>query len=200
MQASFDYQWRDEYRAASGESRSPLTADPIDVGSDGHGTIWQNHSLDVPFRQETTNWNGRLLARYTLPYGVAVSGNVRYQSGWPWAPIQRVSIPGSGTQAIFLSNLDENRSEAVTLADFRIEKAFELGNGSAPHRDGGRVQRLELQRGHELQPPYRLQLQRRDCRARPARGQDRASPDFLTAGGETHVSAETGEAPGRRGA
>ena len=130
VQASFDYQWRDEFRAAAGESRSPLTADPIDVGSDGHGTIWQNHSLEVPFRQETTNWNGRLLARYTLPYGIALSGNVRYQSGWPWAPIQRVPVPGSGTQAIFLSNLDENRSEAVTLADFRVEKGFEFGNGA----------------------------------------------------------------------
>ena len=130
VQASFDYQWRDEFRAASGESRSPLTADPIDVGSDGHGTVWQNHSLDVPFRQETTNWNGRLLARYSLPYGVAVSGNIRYQSGWPWAPIQRVSIPGSGTQPVFLSNLDENRSDDVTIADFRIEKGFDIGNGA----------------------------------------------------------------------
>ena len=130
VQASFDYQWRDEYRAASGESRSPLTADPLDVGSDGHGTIWQNHSLETPFRQQTTNWNGRLLARYALPYGAALSGNLRYQSGWPWAPIQRVSIPGSGTQPVFLSNLDENRSEDVTLADLRLEKAFALGSGA----------------------------------------------------------------------
>ena len=124
VHASFDYQWRDEFRAAAGESTSPLTADPIDVGSDGHGTIWQNHSLDVDFRQETTNWNGRLLARYTFPWDLAVSANVRYQSGWPWAPIQRVSIPGSGTQAIFLSKLGENRSENTTLVDVRIEKGF----------------------------------------------------------------------------
>ncbi len=126
IQASFDYQWRDEHRAAAGESTSPLTADPIDVGSDGHGTIWQNHSLDVDFRQKTTNWNGRLLARYAFGWGAALSANLRYQSGWPWAPIQTVSVPGSGTQRVFLSNLDENRSEDTTLLDVRIEKAFDF--------------------------------------------------------------------------
>lgn len=124
LQASFDYQWRDEFRAAAGESTSPLTADPIDVGSDGHGAVWQNHSLEVDFRQQTTNWNGRLLARYALDWGAAVSANLRYQSGWPWAPIQTVAVPGSGTQRVFLSDLDENRSEDTTLLDLRLEKSF----------------------------------------------------------------------------
>ena len=128
LQGSFDYQWRDEFRAAGGENRSPLFADPLVVGSGGHGRIWQNHSLDVDARQATTNWGARLLARYTLPYDLGVSGNVRHQSGWPYAPIQRVDIPGTGTnQPIFLTDLSQNRSENVTMVDLRFDKAFAVG-------------------------------------------------------------------------
>ena len=128
LQASFDYQWRDEFRAAGGENRSPLFADPLVVGSGGHGRIWQNHSLDVDGRQATTNWGARLLARYTLPYDVGLSANVRHQSGWPYALIPRVDIPGTGTnQPIFLTDLAANRSENVTLADLRLDKAFAAG-------------------------------------------------------------------------
>ena len=128
LQASFDYQWRDEFRSAAGESRSPLFADPLVVGSGGHGRIWQNHSLDVGARQETTNWGGRLLARYTLPHDVGLSANVRHQSGWPYALIQRVDIPGTGTnQPIFLTDLAENRSQNVAIADIRLDKAFAIG-------------------------------------------------------------------------
>ena len=128
LQASFDYQWRDEFRAAAGENRSPLFADPLVVGSGGHGRIWQNHSLDVAARQATTNWGGRLLARYTLPRDVGLSANLRHQSGWPYALIQRVDIPGTGTnQPIFLNDLSENRSENVTIMDFRLDKAFSVG-------------------------------------------------------------------------
>ena len=130
LQASFDYQWRNEFRAASGESRSPLVADPLVVGSGGHGRIWQNHSLDVDARQATTNWGARLLARYTLPYDVGLAANVRHQSGWPYALIQRVDIPGTGTnQPIFLTDLAANRSENVTMADLRLDKAFAVGAG-----------------------------------------------------------------------
>ena len=131
LQASFDYQWRDEFRSAAGESRSPLFADPLVVGSGGHGRIWQNHSLDVDARQETTNWGGRLLARYMLPHDVGLSANVRYQSGWPYALIQRVDIPGTGTnQPIFLTDLARNRSENVTIADIRLDKEFAFGTDS----------------------------------------------------------------------
>ena len=128
LQASFDSQWRDEFRSAAGETRSPLFADPLVVGSGGHGRIWQNHGLDVGARQATINWGGRLLARVALPFDAGLSANVRHQSGWPYAPIQRVDIPGTGTnQPIFLANLSENRSENVTIADIRVDKTITLG-------------------------------------------------------------------------
>ena len=127
VQSSFDYQWRDELRAASGESRSPLTADPLDVGTDNAAVVWQNHSADVPFRQDNTNWGFRLLGRYVFQYDIAVSANWRIQSGWPWAPIFRTPVPGSGTQPVFLENINNNRSESVSILDLRFEKGFALG-------------------------------------------------------------------------
>ena len=128
LQASFDYQWRDEFRAAAGETRSPLYAEPLQVGSGNRGRIWQNHGLDIDFRQQSTNWAGRLLARYALPAGIGLSTNIRHQSGWPYALIQRVDIPGTGTnQPVFLSDISANRSENVTLVDIRVEKAVATG-------------------------------------------------------------------------
>ncbi|HSF19874.1 MAG TPA: carboxypeptidase regulatory-like domain-containing protein [Vicinamibacteria bacterium] len=131
VQGSFDYQWRDELRRGTGESTSPLDADPLDVGCDlgGASNCWQNHSLDVPFRQDNTNWGARLLARYVFPVEIALSGNFRYQSGWPWAPIHTVNIPGSGSSQVFLSNVDQNRSEDVVITDVRVEKGFAVGSG-----------------------------------------------------------------------
>ncbi len=129
VQGSFDYQWRDEFRAATGESTSPLTADPIDVGSDGHGTIWQNHSLDTSFRQENTNWNARFLARYVTVRDIGISTNIRLQSGWAWAPTQSVSIPGTGTVRVFLDDIDRRRSDNVAIVDIRLEKGFDFSGG-----------------------------------------------------------------------
>jgi hypothetical protein len=123
IQTSFDYQWRDERRRATGVSTSPLVADPLSVW------FWQNHNPSVDNIQANSNWNFRLLGRYVLPADVAVSGNLRMQSGWPWAPIYAVSIPGSGTQSIFLEDVDNNYSETATLVDVRVEKGFTFGSG-----------------------------------------------------------------------
>jgi hypothetical protein len=122
VQTSFDYQVRDERRRASGASTSPLTADPLS------NLFWQNHNPSVDNIQSNSNWNFRLLGRYVLPHEVAVSANLRMQSGWPWAPIHAVSIPGSGTQQVFLEDIDNNYSERVTIFDIRVEKAFTFGS------------------------------------------------------------------------
>ena len=61
-----------------------------------------------------------------LRFGLAA--NLRHQSGWPYALIQRVDIPGTGTnQPIFLADLSENRSDNVTMVDLRFDKAFGVG-------------------------------------------------------------------------
>ena len=39
-------------------------------------------------------------------------------------------MPGTGTnQPVFLTDLSENRSENVTIADIRLDKAFAVGAG-----------------------------------------------------------------------
>ena len=121
IQGSFDYQWRDELRDISSVSTSPLNADPIGKG------YAITYSADYVNRQNTVNWNLKLLARYDWKYDTGFSLNLRHQSGFPWAPIHRVSIPNVGTQAIFLENMDQNRADNVTILDFRVDKVFNLG-------------------------------------------------------------------------
>jgi Carboxypeptidase regulatory-like domain len=120
VQGSMDYQWRDEVRLPTQETTSPLSADPIQVA------FGQNHNADVSLRQKTTTWQFKLLGRYELPHDIGLSGNIRITSGWPWAPIQSVAVPGSGTQDIFTTDLTE-RSQTVPIVDFRAEKGFSLG-------------------------------------------------------------------------
>ena len=37
-------------------------------------------------------------------------------------------IPGSGTQAVFLEDVDNNRSDSVTILDLRLEKIFQIAD------------------------------------------------------------------------
>jgi hypothetical protein len=122
IQASFDYQWRDERRNASSNSGSNQTTDPIGVG------YYQNHNAaGTASHQDNTNWGARFLTRYVFPMEIATSVNLRYQSGWPYSPIHRVSVPGSGTSAFFLEDINNNRSDGATLIDLRVEKMFSFG-------------------------------------------------------------------------
>ncbi len=125
IQTSFDYQWRDERRRASSEATGPLTADPLDAGIKA---FWQNHNPTVSNIQDNTNWNFRFLGRYVFPYDIAVSANWRLQSGWPWAPITYVNVPGSGSQPVFTEAIKNNRSQNVNIVDLRVEKFFQVND------------------------------------------------------------------------
>ncbi|MEW6322284.1 MAG: carboxypeptidase regulatory-like domain-containing protein [Acidobacteriota bacterium] len=120
VQSSFDYQWRDELRQ-NAASTSPLVSDPLGIN------YFQNVFPDVSNRQESTNWQARVLGRYTFPYEIGVAGNVRAQSGWQYARLIRVSLPNAGTQTFFQEDIDNNRSDTVTLVDVRVDKTFALG-------------------------------------------------------------------------
>lgn len=132
IQSSFDYQWRDELRTTSNPapSTSPLNSDPISIDYN------QNVFPDVPIRQESTNWQARVLGRYVFPRDIGFAVNLRAQSGWQWARIAQVSnflgpngpTPlNAGTQSFFVENIDNNRSDTATLLDFRVDKAFAFG-------------------------------------------------------------------------
>ncbi|MGE3885494.1 MAG: carboxypeptidase regulatory-like domain-containing protein [Vicinamibacterales bacterium] len=120
VQSSFDYQWRDELRQNSA-STSPLNSDPLGIN------YFQNVFPDVSNRQESTNWQARVLGRYTFPYEIGVAGNVRAQSGWQFARLIRAALPNAGTQTFFLEDIDNNRSDTVALVDIRVDKSFTFG-------------------------------------------------------------------------
>jgi outer membrane receptor protein involved in Fe transport len=135
IQGGFDYQWRDEIRSpgtGGAISTSPLNTDPIAVYSYG-STYPLNYNADISNRQNNTNWQARLLGRYELPVaGIGVGGNVRVQSGYPWAPV--ASIPGAlmnaGTVNVFADNIENHRSDTAAIVDLRLDKSVSLPKGA----------------------------------------------------------------------
>ena len=122
FQSSFDYQWRDELRRGDSASTSPLTADPIATGYNANGESFR----DVTNRQDSTNWSARLLGRYVFPLEIGLGTNVRMQSGWPYARRISFSLPNAGTATVFQENINNNRSDTITIVDFRLDKTFKV--------------------------------------------------------------------------
>ncbi len=116
LQSSFDYQWRDELRN-NVASNSPLVSDPLEIN------YFQNVNPAVSNRQESTNWQGRLMGRYLFPYEIGFAVNFRVQSGWQYARLIQVALPNAGTQTFFFENINNNRSERVALLDLRWDKS-----------------------------------------------------------------------------
>lgn len=128
LQTSFDYQWRDELRGGNGGSTisvttSPLNTDPLGVG------FFQNVRPDVPNRQQTTNWQARVAARYVFAHDIGVGLNYRVQSGYGFTRVIPVSLPNAGTAQFFFDDLDNQYSDTVPILDIRVDKTVSLGRG-----------------------------------------------------------------------
>jgi hypothetical protein len=131
VQTSADYQWRNDFRSASNNaqaiSTSPLSADPISIG------FYFTPNPGAPNRQETTVWHYQLLGRYTFPWQVGFAANWRFQSGFPFSPIVADGDTSPGLNLsnfgapFFLNNLSDDRSDNVSLLNFRLDKAFNIG-------------------------------------------------------------------------
>ncbi len=120
LQGSFDYQWRDELRQNSA-SNSPLNSDPLGIN------YFQNPNPSVSNRQQSTNWQARMLGRYVFPHDLGVGVNFRSQSGWQWARLIPIPLPNAGTISVFQEDINNNRSDTVGLLDVRADKSFSLG-------------------------------------------------------------------------
>jgi outer membrane receptor protein involved in Fe transport len=120
LDTSFDYTHRDDLRSRS-PSGSPLTQSDV-IGT----AYYQNVNPDVPNRQTTTVWQFHLSSRYEFPYQFGVAANFAVQSGWQYSRLMSVSLPNSGTQAFWATNLDANRSDTVPLSNLRFDKGFEF--------------------------------------------------------------------------
>ena len=128
IQSSFDYQWRDELRGGSATNTttispttSPLNSDPLPIG------YFQNVNPAVSNRQQSTNWQGRAIARYVFKYDIGVATNFRAQSGYAFSRVIAASLPNAGATRFYDTNIDNNRSDMVPILDFRVDKAFKIG-------------------------------------------------------------------------
>jgi outer membrane receptor protein involved in Fe transport len=74
--------------------------------------------------QDTTYWDLKSAARYEAPREVGLAATLRVQSGFSWAPIHSAELPNVFTVPFFLEDLRNNRSDTVTIVDFRADKAF----------------------------------------------------------------------------
>ncbi len=128
IQTSGDYQWRNELRSADTAPyglSTPLNTDPIAVG------YFVNPNPAVSNRQKTTMYHFQAMGRYTLPYEVGFAVNYRYQSGFNYSEIiaDGDTKPGLNVSPspFFVQNLDQNRSDNVSLLNFRVDKGFTFG-------------------------------------------------------------------------
>jgi hypothetical protein len=119
--ANFDYSWRHDLRSPNAVSTSPLTADPIDYKWD------PEYNREVGAVQDSTTYSFKLNTRYEAGHGLGLAGTVRFLSGFQWAPVYTAELPEVGTVPVFIENIENNRSENVTIVDFRVDKAFNLG-------------------------------------------------------------------------
>ena len=128
VQASADYQWRDDFRSALANpldrSTSPLSADPIGIN------FQLTPNPAVPNRQKTSTYHVQFLGRYTLPYEVGFSANYRYQSGFPYSRVvpdcSCLNLSNFGAD-FFVEPLSNNRSDNVGLLNFRLDKGVKIG-------------------------------------------------------------------------
>ena len=81
--------------ATNSASNSPLNSDPLEIN------YFQNVFPTVSNRQESTNWQGRLMGRYLFANEIGFAVNYRVQSGWQWARLMQVTLPNAGTQTFF---------------------------------------------------------------------------------------------------
>lgn len=126
LQGSFHYQWRNESVCCGASQSADTQADPWQLGIQGnHGPSGRgiNWNSAVSTKQEHTNWNLKAIGRYQIPrVGGALSFQFRAQSGWAYAPIQGITIPGgAGTNFMPLSDMNQ-RTDSVLLLDLRAEK------------------------------------------------------------------------------
>ena len=69
----------------------------------------------------------RLTSAVTLPWGIAVAGNLQYFSGKPWAATTQMSLP-QGDQRILIETRGSRWLSSQTLLDLRVSKMLPVGS------------------------------------------------------------------------
>jgi outer membrane receptor protein involved in Fe transport len=129
LQASYDYQWRNELRGnvnftntnTIAPTTSPLNSDPIGIG------YYMDVNPLVANRQKSRNWQGRAIARYEFKGDIGVAANLRTQSGYAYSEVLSAPLPNAGTTRFFVQDINNNRSDTTPILDFRVDKSFKMG-------------------------------------------------------------------------
>jgi hypothetical protein len=133
LNTSFDYQWRDDLRAAANNSGAPnpsnsnLSSDPIGIVGAAGSMYFAQVFPSVGALQKTTTWDAHVSARYQFKYDIGAAVNYSGQSGWPYARVITGTLPNAGNVAFFASDLSANRNDNIQLVGFRVDKSFKLG-------------------------------------------------------------------------
>ncbi|HEY7789751.1 MAG TPA: hypothetical protein VIC33_04505, partial [Vicinamibacterales bacterium] len=123
VDSSFDYSWRNELRTTARVSNNPQTSDPIPVD------YFQNPYPTAGNRQKTTYWDAHVSGRYVFPYDIGLGVNFQVQSGWPYARLISVRLPNAGTQKVFMTDINQNRSDTTPLLGLRLDKGVTFAGG-----------------------------------------------------------------------
>jgi hypothetical protein len=82
--------------------------------------------VDEDGREQTTLYNYKLIGRYTLPFDIGLSGSWKLQSGDQWGRTASVPFPVDGRRTVRVEPINSNRSPAVSIIDFRLDKSFRI--------------------------------------------------------------------------
>ena len=173
LQASFDYQWRDELRGGSGASHAspsrPARSTPIRLMSATSRTSGPTCRTGNKPRTGRRAWQPVTCSRYDIGVGV----NYRVQSGYGFTRVIPVSLPNAGTAQFFYDDLDNQYSDTVPILDLRIDKTFVMRGRYRLGVNAGRLQRAQLEPGVELQYHQRHPVQSDHRHAGSTDGPDR---------------------------
>ncbi len=120
---SFGYTWLNQFHATTTGTGA------LDALAQGKTYNWRDNQnlFGDEGRETSTLWNYKAIGRYTMPWGIGLSGSWKMQSGRQYGRNTSVSFPGDGAQTVRVEPVTANRAPTVSIFDFRADKSFSFG-------------------------------------------------------------------------
>ena len=114
MLTSFGYTWSNMVHAVGGGRTFSYRPSDRMFGDNGFET--------------STQWNYKVIGRYTMPYEIGFSGSWKVQSGFQYSRTTSVAFPVEGNRNVRVEPITANRYPSVQILDLRLDKSFTLGS------------------------------------------------------------------------
>ena len=127
INTSVDYQWRNDFRSVDrlqADSRARRQRRP------DRNRLLRNANPAVPPLQETTVCHFQFLGRYEFPWRLASRRTAATRAVSRTPRLSRRRLPGNLSNFgadFFVETLSDDRSDNVSLLNFRLDKGFEIG-------------------------------------------------------------------------